>query len=394
MIAAACATERGAEPSLAPREQAVVRSAELARVRCLLVAPLENGSDAPLAAEAATGALLSGVDPARTKVFPIPELRGIFRDTPLDLPQGLPPSLALELAELVGADAALWGSVEGHARDGGELLVTLRLSLVGDRQLLFADTAVVRIEPEEPSPETAIRRAVLESVRPMLAGLGDPGRKRCFDVERIRTLRRFALAEGPEGKGAPSAGPPAASPAAASAPAAPSAAPGSTAASAPSPPGAAPAPATAPAPRTAPARAAPAAKAASAAGAEPRNPRQADWAKRLAAGGRVLVEDVAFAGRSADLQRDAGLADLAGALLAQPALDFRVEGFVDATADRAADAKLSAGMAQAAARRLFELGVPRQRVTAVGRGGESPILPNFTARGRSANRRIEAVAAR
>jgi outer membrane protein OmpA-like peptidoglycan-associated protein len=124
-----------------------------------------------------------------------------------------------------------------------------------------------------------------------------------------------------------------------------------------------------------------------------RTPRQQDWARRLAAGGRVLVEDVSFAGRTDQLQRDAGLADLAVALLSQPSLNVRLEGFVDRTTDRTADTKLSTAMAQAAARRLAELGVPRPRVTWSGRGGESPILPNFTSRGRAANRRVEVVAA-
>ncbi len=67
---------------------------------------------------------------------------------------------------------------------------------------------------------------------------------------------------------------------------------------------------------------------------------------------------------------------------------------MDTTSDRAADAKLSTAMAQAAAKRLSERGVPKQRITWAGRGGESPILPNFTARGRGANRRIEVVAVR
>src|SRR5512133_485819 len=197
---AACASERGAEGPVAPQgEAAVLKPAELARVRCVVVAPFENGTDVPLAADAATGAVLSGIDPARTRGFPIPELRGIFRATPLDLPQGLPPSLALELAELVGADAALWGSIEGRGKDGGELLVTIRLSLVYDHQLLFADTAVVRLRPGDKS-ESAIRRAVITTVRPMLARLGDPGRKRCFDSERIRSLRKFALAATADGK--------------------------------------------------------------------------------------------------------------------------------------------------------------------------------------------------
>ena len=51
-------------------------------------------------------------------------------------------------------------------------------------------------------------------------------------------------------------------------------------------------------------------------------------------------------------------------------------------------------MAQAAARRLVELGVEPGRIGVAGRGGESPLVPNFTARGRAANRRIEASASR
>jgi len=103
---------------------------------------------------------------------------------------------------------------------------------------------------------------------------------------------------------------------------------------------------------------------------------------------------VAFAGRSAELQRDGGLADLAAALQAQPSLNVRIEGFVDTTSDRAADQKLSSAMAQAAAKRLAERGILKQRITFAGRGGASPILPNFTARGRSANRRLEVIAVR
>lgn len=337
----------------------ILRAAELARVRCLLIAPFENGSDAPLAAEAATGALLSGVDPARARVFPIPDLRALFRDTPLELPQGIPPSLALELAELVGADATIWGSVEGRSQDAtGELLVTVRLSLASSHHLLFADTWPVRLAPGD-RVETAVRRAVLEGARPMLARLGDPGRKRCFEADRTRTLRRFALAEATEAR-APAAAAPRPAPAPAPGPA--------------QPPAAKPAPPPAAAARTV-----------------PRTPRQTEWAKRLESGDRFVLEDVAFAGRTSELQRDGGLADLAVALFARPAVTVRLEGFVDASSDRADDAKLSTAMAQAAGQRLVELGVPLQRLSWVGRGGTSPILPNFTARGRAANRRVEVV---
>jgi outer membrane protein OmpA-like peptidoglycan-associated protein len=351
-LALGCAANR-AEVAAAPQgpeRGSILRVPELVRVRCLLVAPFENASDAPLAAEAATAALVSAVDPARTRVFPVADLRALFKDTALELPQGISPSLAMELAELVGADAAVWGSVEGRSHDpSAELLVTLRMGLVGDRRLLFAETGSVKTAAGE-RPDAAVQQAALDLARPMLVQLGDPGKKRCFDAERTRTVRRLALAqEHAPRRSATAAADPASRGARAAAPAAPS--------------------------------------------KEPRTPRQAEWAKRLGDGGRILVEDVAFAGRTPSLEREAGLGDLAVALLARPGVSVRLEGFVDATPDRGGDQKLSAAMAQAAGRRLVELGVPQQQLSWVGRGGESPVLPNFTARGRAANRRIEAVAA-
>lgn len=388
---AGCAAGRAVDAGEAPLAGpgAVLRAPELARVRCLLVAPLENGTDAPHAAEAATSALLSAVDASRTKVFPVSELRAMFRDTPLELPHGISPSLALELAELVGADAALWGSVEGRASGSSELVVTLRLSLVADHQLLFADTALVKLAQGD-ATEGAVRRAVLRAARPMLARLGDPGRKRCFDAERSRALRKLALAEVPDARPAP---PPAVQPA--PSPPAPAAQPS---ASAPAPAPAASAgsiaqPAAAPSAAAAPARATAAPAPGNAARpVEPRTPRQADWAKRLAGRERFLAEGITFPVRAADPKTGSGLDDLAAALLAQPSVAVRLEGFVDQTSDRAADTKLSQAMAEAVARRLVKLGVPRARVTAAGRGGDSPVLPNFTTRGRAANRRIEVVA--
>jgi outer membrane protein OmpA-like peptidoglycan-associated protein len=124
-----------------------------------------------------------------------------------------------------------------------------------------------------------------------------------------------------------------------------------------------------------------------------RSPRQNDWARRLAERGRLPVDDVAFVGRTAELSRDAGLVDLATVMSATPALTVRLEAFVDATSDPAADLRLSQAMAQAVARRLAELGVEPGRVTFAGRGGENPVAPTFTVRGRAANRRVEAVPA-
>jgi len=353
LLTLSCAGPRGSSPEAAAAapEPALLHPAELARVRCLLVAPFENASDVPLAADAATSAILSGVDPSRARVFPIPELRALFRDTPLELPEGIGGSLALELAELLGADAVVHGAVEGRGREGGgELLISVRLALAPRRDLLFAASAPVRPEPGEPI-DAAVRRVALDTVRPFLDRLGDPGRRHCFDPERTRALRTLALAETRPAPGSAAALPPPPLP--------------------PPPPVPAARPAAAP--------------------VQPRTPRQADWARRLGAAGRFVVEDVAFAGRTAELQRDGGLADLAVALAATPGVKVRIEAFVDASSDPEGDARLSGMMAQAALRRLVELGVGEERVSWAGRGGDSPRLPNFTVRGRSANRRLEVV---
>jgi outer membrane protein OmpA-like peptidoglycan-associated protein len=306
-------------------------------VRCLLVAPLENASATPVSADAATSALVAAVPTARATVFPVADLRGLFRDTPLELPEGVPPSMALELAQLLGADGALYGAVEGRAGNGQELLVSLRLALTESRDLLLAQSAAVHPGPGE-SVEAAVSRTAVELAAPTLGLLGGGGAPHCFDPERTRSVRQAALLE-----------------------------------VRPPPPQVV---------ATGPAKSA------------PRTARQADWAKKLAASGRVRVEDVAFAGRTAELQRDGGLADLALALAATPEVRIRVEAFVDATHDGEGDARLSAGMAQAAVKRLLELGVARERMTWAGRGGDSPLLPNFTSRGRAANRRIEVVGLR
>jgi outer membrane protein OmpA-like peptidoglycan-associated protein len=355
LLLAACATARtppqGAAAAAADGE--VLREAELARIRCLLVAPLENGSDVPRAAGAATVALLSRLDGARAQAMPVEQLRALFADTPLELPEGISAATALELAELLGADAALYGAVEGRSRGGSsDLLVTLRLTMAGQRDLLFATTARVEPAPGEPV-EAAVRRTVVDHARPMLERLGAPGRQACFPQERRDALRAAALALRAPG----------------------------------------PAPASAPAPaRAAPPPPAPAPPA----GARPtlNTARQRDWARALLARGRVQLDEVTFTGRTDDLARDGGLADLAVVLQATPELTVRLEGFVDSSADAAGDQRLSAAMAQAAAARLRELGVEGGRVTTAGRGSESPILPNFTVRGRAANRRVEVVAPR
>jgi outer membrane protein OmpA-like peptidoglycan-associated protein len=279
----------------------------------------------------------------QAKVYPLAELRAAFQGTPVELPAAISLSAGRELASIAGTDGVLTGVVAGRSRDvSPELLVTMRLALTENNEVVFAQSVLVRPRPGE-RVEDAIRREVLEAARPMLGRLGDGTERPCYDPVRTQALRRMALAQA---KPEPPPGPP---------------------------PAAAPRPI--PPPRV-------------------RTPRQQEWSRRLAAGERILVEDVAFAGRTAELQRDAGLADLALAFASVRDGALWVEGFVDNTGDAAGDQRLSVAMAQAAAERLAAFGIPRGRLAWAGRGGTSPLLPNFTIRGRAANRRVEVVVVR
>ena len=115
------------------------------------------------------------------------------------------------------------------------------------------------------------------------------------------------------------------------------------------------------------------------------------WVERLHPGARFPIEGIAFDGRGGPLSRGDGLSDLAAALREAPWVRVRLEGFVDATDDATDDARLSWEMARNAAQRLVSLGVGAARVSWAGRGGDEPLLPNFTARARAANRRVEVV---
>jgi hypothetical protein len=192
----ACAASRpvGSAAALAASPGGVLQEAELARVRCLLVAPLENGSNLPRGSGAATSAILASVDPSRTRVLPVDDLRGLLADTPLELPEGISTSTALELAELLGADAAIYGSVEGRSdRAGPGLLVSLRMTLAGSRDLVFATSVRVEPAPGE-APEAAVERTVLAQARPMLDRLGGAGTSGCFPRQRREALRAAAVA--------------------------------------------------------------------------------------------------------------------------------------------------------------------------------------------------------
>jgi len=74
-----------------------------------------------------------------------------------------------------------------------------------------------------------------------------------------------------------------------------------------------------------------------------------------------------------------------------PDLKFSVEGHTDSTGNAASNQTLSEQRSQAIVAKLVELGIAQDRLTAVGKGQNSPIADNNTDEGRAKNRRVEFV---
>lgn len=74
-----------------------------------------------------------------------------------------------------------------------------------------------------------------------------------------------------------------------------------------------------------------------------------------------------------------------------PDLKFSVEGHTDSTGNATSNQTLSEQRSQAIVAKLVELGIAQDRLTAVGKGQNSPIADNNTDEGRAKNRRVEFV---
>jgi outer membrane protein OmpA-like peptidoglycan-associated protein len=68
-----------------------------------------------------------------------------------------------------------------------------------------------------------------------------------------------------------------------------------------------------------------------------------------------------------------------------------VEGHTDATGSREINASLGHRRAKAVADYLVKKGIPSDKISAVGKGPDSPVAGNHTAEGRASNRRVEIV---
>lgn len=105
-----------------------------------------------------------------------------------------------------------------------------------------------------------------------------------------------------------------------------------------------------------------------------------------------LLDKVSFApGKATLLPRSKVLLDQIGRIvLDHPELErIVIEAHTDDAGRADRNLKLSQERAEAVRRYLMSLGVPGSRLTAKGRGMESPLQPATTAEGREANRRVE-----
>ncbi len=75
----------------------------------------------------------------------------------------------------------------------------------------------------------------------------------------------------------------------------------------------------------------------------------------------------------------------------KPELKFEVQGHCDKTGNDAVNQKLSQERAEAIVNKLVELGISKNRLSALGKGSSEPIADNSSAEGKAKNRRVEFV---
>ena len=114
---------------------------------------------------------------------------------------------------------------------------------------------------------------------------------------------------------------------------------------------------------------------------------------RLATDGKIITYAITFDTGKATLKPEAftEINRIKGLLDQDPGLKFEVQGHCDSTGSAATNDKLSQQRAEAIVAALVDLGISKDRLTAVGKGSKEPIADNSTDEGRAKNRRVEFV---
>ena len=112
---------------------------------------------------------------------------------------------------------------------------------------------------------------------------------------------------------------------------------------------------------------------------------------RLASDGKIVTYAITFDTGKATLkpEADVEINRIKGIMDQDASLKFEVQGHCDNTGSDAVNDPLSQKRAEAIVARLVELGIAKDRLTAVGKGSHEPIADNATDEGRAKNRRVE-----
>jgi len=119
-----------------------------------------------------------------------------------------------------------------------------------------------------------------------------------------------------------------------------------------------------------------------------------DWDVKmepLAAGSRSTMRNLFFAVNSAELQSgsNAELAQISDLLQGNPSLRIEVGGHTDSDGSADHNQRLSEARAHSVREHLVKLGVPADRIEAVGHGSKKPTAPNDSDANKALNRRTE-----
>ena len=114
---------------------------------------------------------------------------------------------------------------------------------------------------------------------------------------------------------------------------------------------------------------------------------------RLASDGKIVTYAITFDTGKATLkpEADVEINRIKGIMEKDKSLKFEVQGHCDNTGSDKVNDPLSQKRAEAIVARLVELGIAKDRLSAVGKGSHEPIADNSTDEGRAKNRRVEFV---
>lgn len=114
---------------------------------------------------------------------------------------------------------------------------------------------------------------------------------------------------------------------------------------------------------------------------------------RLASEGKIITYAITFDTGKATLkpEADVEINRIKELMVKDASLKFEVQGHCDNTGSDAVNDPLSQKRAEAIVARLVEMGISKDRLTAVGKGSHEPIADNSTDEGRAKNRRVEFV---